>query len=163
MKKIIKQTVILGMLILVNNISFGQISQGGTPYSFKSRLKSTADKDTITLSKEISSIEMPKIRKQVIDSIKQKNLLFEEHQFAYGFNVNIDVKTSSTIDSLDVGLLHRLSIKSDGAKSINLIFKKYILPKGAKLFIYSKNHESIIGAFTSNNNKQSKRLPTLPV
>ena len=47
--------------------------------------------------------------------------------------------------------------------SLNLIFKEYKLPRGSKLFIYSKNGEHIRGAFTSNNNKKSERLPTLPV
>lgn len=163
MKNILKHTMLIAALIFCFKISHGQISQGGTPYSFKSILKSTADKDTITLSKDILSFEMPKIREQVIDSIKQNNTLYKEHQFAYGFSVDIDVKSSATIDSLEVGLLYRLAIKSEGAKSLNLIFKKYRLPKGAKLYIYSKDQHNIIGAFTSNNNKHSERLPTFPV
>ncbi len=54
-KQAIRITVILlGLLLSINTLK-GQISQGEIPYSFKSRLKSTADKDTITLSKKIPS------------------------------------------------------------------------------------------------------------
>ena len=162
MKKILKQTVIFGMLILGHNISFGQISQGGVPYRFKSNFKkSDTSTVSIDLKKSISTTVIPKISEQVIESIKQNNLLYKEHQFAYSFNLDIDVKNSATIDSLDIGLLYHLSIKSEGAKSLNLIFKKYVLPKGAKLFIYSKDKLNIIGAFTSNNNKQSHRLAVI--
>ncbi len=145
------------------DVIWGQISQGGQPYSFKTNLKGFDGKDIVEIKKNIPIITMLPIEEIVFDSIKQNNLLYENYQFAYGFNVSIDVKKSAVVDSLDIGLLYRLSIKSNGAKSINLIFKKYILPRGARLFIYNKNKQYIIGAFTSNNNKQSEKLPTLPV
>ena len=165
MKKIVKQAILLIVLILIQNISFGQISQGGIPYSFQSKSlkKSHTNKSDVDLQKSVPVKTMPKVSTQTINSIKQQNKLQYQEQFAYGFNVDIDIKTSSVIDSLDIGLLYRLSIKSKGAKSINVIFKKYALPKGAKLFIYNEDNQSVLGAFTSSNNKKSERLPTLPV
>ncbi len=162
--KNITKTLFIAIMILNCNILFGQISDGGTPYSFSiNRQKATTSQD-VELSDKIPTFKMPKINKTKIDSIKQSNkLLGANYQFAYGFNVNIDIKTSSVVDSLDIGLLYRLSIKSEKAYSINLIFKKFILPKGAELFIYSTDKEDIKGAFTSVNNKESNRLPTLPV
>ncbi len=163
-KQTIRITVILLGLFLSINTLYGQISQGGTPYSFKSRLKSTADKDTITLSKKIPSIEMPKLKKSQIDSIKEKNKKgLEIFQFAYSFKANIDVKKSAVVDSLESGLLYRLSILSREAHSINLIFKKYHIPPGAKLFLYNQNKNDVKGAFTSNNNKPYKSLALLPI
>ena len=106
---------------------------------------------------------MPEIRKTALDSIIQNNQLFGESQFAYDFTVDIDVKESARVDSIDIGLLYRLAIHSDNAKSINLIFDNYELPHGAKLYLYSFDKQYVLGAFTSNNNKQSKKLPTLPV
>ena len=164
MMRNLKQILILGVLFIGFNNSFGQISQGGTPYSFQSNLKSSSTSTTyIDFQKSIPKTEMPKINEQVIESIKQNNTLFKEHQFAYSFDVDLNIKAIAIIDSLDVGLLYRYSIKSEGAKSLNLIFKKFNLPKGGKLYIYSKDKQNIIGAFTNNNNKKSERLPTLPV
>ncbi len=162
-KSIIK-SVFIAIIILNCNILIGQISDGGTPYSFSINRKKSTTSQKIELSEKIPTIKMPKIDKTKIDSIKQSNkLLGENYQFAYGFNVDINIKTSSVIDSLAIGFLYRLSIESGGAYSINLIFKKYILPKGAKLFIYSTDKENVRGAFTSINNKKCERLPTLPV
>jgi len=142
-------------LITIHNTLYGQMSQGGVPYSFESD----------TFSGEVPVIQMTDIDESTIDSIKTENgtARARPYQFAYGFDVNIDVKDSSRVDSLDIGLLHRLKIVSDGAKSINLIFDKYHIPAGAKLFIYSEDQEDVKGTFTSGNNKESQIFPTLPV
>lgn len=147
----------VAILALSANVVFGQISQGGYPYSFKSDIRLGEDIDSIPV------IRMPEIRKTALDSIIQNNQLFGESQFAYDFTVDIDVKESARVDSIDIGLLYRLAIHSDNAKSINLIFDNYELPHGAKLYLYSVDKQYVLGAFTSNNNKQSKKLPTLPV
>lgn len=63
-------TILVGLVISIDSI-YGQISQGGTPYSFESKLKSTAETDTTTLSKEVPFIEMPRLKKSQIDSIKK--------------------------------------------------------------------------------------------
>lgn len=140
----------------------GQISQGGKPYSFSSTLRDY-NSDTIRLKENLISFEMPKIRESVFDSILQNNMLNNEYQFAYDFHTSINVKEQSTIDSIDVGIIYRLVVKSEGAKSLNLIFDEFSIPRGAKLFIYSKDKKNIIGAFTSNNNNGSRKLPTVPV
>ena len=102
-------------MLFVSSFSFGQISQGGLPYSFSktTKLKSTLLRNSIEES--ISEITMSIIDNSAIDAIKQQNELTETHQFAYSFDVDIDVKKSSTIDSLNIGLLYRLSIKSKDA------------------------------------------------
>lgn len=46
---------------------------------------------------------------------------------------------------------------------INLLFTRYYVPKGAKLFIYNSNRTSKIGAFTEQNNNEYLKLPTAPV
>ena len=44
--------------------------------------------------------------------------------------------------------------------SINLAFSNFYLPPGAKLFVYSKDHSQVLGAFTSKNNIPDKFLGT---
>lgn len=107
---------------------------------------------------------MPKVSQAQIDSIKQKNKKGRQvYQFAYSFDVNIDLKTKSTVDTLNIGVLYRYEIESSDAYSINVIFSEYEVPRGAKLFLYNEGESHIIGAFTSGNNKPSKVLPTVPV
>lgn len=133
---------------------FSQKKKEGSPYSMVVK----------TTKKEIPIISMPSIKQSEIDNIKANNELDgEKFQFAYGFDVNIDVKENAIVDTLKNGLLYRLSIRSKGAKSLNVIFGKYDLPPEAKLYLYSKNHKSIKGVFTNENNKFKKKLAVEPV
>lgn len=107
---------------------------------------------------------MPQLDKKRLDEIKANNeidgTLF---QFAYGFNVNINVQKESTKDSLENGILYRLKIRSTSAKSLNLIFGNYKLPESANLFLYGNNADLSDGAFTKQNNKKNKQLATEPI
>ncbi|MBI4649062.1 MAG: T9SS type A sorting domain-containing protein [Bacteroidia bacterium] len=161
-KRLFSFTMLIIGLLSFNHVS-GQISQGGIPYSFKSNLKRLKT-DSIVLNDTVPVIQMPEIDPAKIDSIKENNKNgLDVFQFAYGFEVSIDLRKSSIIDSLESGLLFRLSIKSTGAFSINVIFKEYNIPPGAKLFLYNKGKKSVKGAFTSNNNIPNKKFPIEPV
>lgn len=157
------QLILLISISLVCKNGFTQISQGGTPYSFDSTIK-TKDGTPIKPRENLSKSVMPKINQTQIDSIIQQNKSgWQVFQFAFSFDVNIDLKTESTVDTLEIGVLYRYEIESSGANSLNVIFSEYNLPKGAKVFIYNIEKEHVIGAFTSDNNKASKILPTIPV
>lgn len=164
MKTLTIKTVTLTLwLMSIVTLTYGQLSQGGTPYSFDSTLVSK-EGNPINPKENLQKMVMPKISQSQIDSIKQKNRSERQvFQFGYSFNVNIDFKKEATIDTLDIGVLYRYEIESSGAYSINVIFSEYEVPRGAKVFIYSFDQEYVIGAFTSNNNKASKILPTIPV
>lgn len=166
MKKMKNLILTIGLtlsLIISLTLTFGQVSQGGTPYSFDKTIN-TKNRKPIKSKEDIQKTIMPTIKPSQIDSIKQRNKSGEEiFQFAYPFDININIKTQSTVDTLEIGVLYRYAIISSGAYSLNIIFGKYEIPRGAKLFIYSLNTEHIIGAFTSNNNNSSKVLATIPV
>ncbi|MBR1992516.1 MAG: T9SS type A sorting domain-containing protein [Bacteroidales bacterium] len=158
-----KRWSILFILFFSYRIVSGQISQGGTPYALQSSMSSESPAHEKCLDKQIRTIITPQVDKHIVDSILLHNKLYEECQFAYGFDANINVTDYGTKDSIQIGTLYRLLLISPGAKSINLIFSKYKVPPGAKLFIYSADGRHIIGAFTSNNNKSCEILPTIPV
>lgn len=154
--------IMLLVIVFIHPYADAQMSQGGVPYSFRPQKANASrgyEQRDLRSQENIPIIEMPALRRGAIDSIKTNY----EGQFAYDFSVNIDVKTSSWVDSISIGEIYRLKIKSSGAKSLNLIFSKYHLPGGAKLFIYSSDKKSLIGAFTSNNNSESGVLPTAPI
>ena len=84
-------------------------------------------------------------------------------RFAKSYQVNIDLKENGLNETIKGGKIWRLSIKSLKAYSINIIFSDYKLPKDAELYIYSSDKQSVIGAFTDENNQDYKSFATSPV
>jgi hypothetical protein len=93
-----------------------------------------------------------------------ENRVKKPFRFAKAFDVDINVKEEGLLEILpNNDRLWRLRIKSPGAYSLNLTFGDYVLPVGAKVFIYNKNKTHTIGAFTEENNSESKMLAIQPV
>ena len=78
-------------------------------------------------------------------------------RFGYPHKVKLTLENAGEWKVLPNGdRLWHLTIACPGAKSINLLYDKYWLPEGAKLFVYSKDKTHTIGAFTSRNNKGTR-------
>ncbi|MCK4990598.1 MAG: hypothetical protein KAS29_08935, partial [Bacteroidales bacterium] len=58
----------------------------------------------------------------------------------------------------DIRVWH-VHVLSPGAYSLGLVFGKYALLPGVKIFVYSPGQQEVKGAFTSENNKTSGVLP----
>ncbi len=149
---------ILTIVILFNtcfcNLLYAQISQGGIPPGL-----------TIKADKKIPRAILP-----VMDNMKllkkyekQIDTPFKKFTFAELIQLKIRPLENGIWDTVGNGRICRYAIQSEGAFSLNLICSKYHLPPGSKLFVYSKNGEHILGAFTSRNNKQNGRLAISPV
>ena len=88
----------------------------------------------------------------------------EALKFAHQFTVNYTPENSGVWSTLDDGTkIWRILISSMGAYSINLIFDRYNLAEGCKLFVYNTDMSDVKGAFTSLNNQPSGVLATAPV
>lgn len=59
--------------------------------------------------------------------------------------------------------LWRLRIVSPGAYSLHLLFDRWVLPKGARLFLYNDRRDQVLGAFTEFNNWRDGTNMTGPV
>ena len=106
---------------------------------------------------------IPIIVMPAIDTIKlQEEDKIEEElgippRFGYKHSVNINLTEVGVWHTLENGdKLCQLIIACPGALSINLLYDKFWLPDGAKLFIYNKNKRHHIGAFTKFNNKGTR-------
>lgn len=131
--------------------TFAQINIGGKPLSYSDN----------KLSKNIVQIVIPKQNNELL----LKNAIINEKkdipwQFGKNIPLLINVKTQATTDNLPNGTLYRLAIKSEDAKSLNLRFSNFKIPKNSKLFIYNKEKNEILGAFTSANNQANKTFAT---
>ncbi len=84
--------------------------------------------------------------------------------FAHQFTTDLTPDNSGTWETKENGdKVWYLEISSPDAYTINLIFDRYNLPDGAKLFIYNEDMSQVIGAFTSANNNKNGILATAPV
>ena len=155
MKSFTKLFIIVFALFSIVNLAQSQISIDKKPLS-----------DYNSLSKIIPSRDMA--------SVDVKKLLVEDNfesqfkdippRFGFPMTVNFGYTNSGTTEILpDGSRIWRLSIKSEGAISINLIFNSFYMPKGATFFVYNKDKSHIIGAFTDINNTSNKLFSTAPV
>jgi len=131
-----------------------QISEGGTPPSFNKMALSTAPEV------RTAPIDVPALLAE--DSIQAK----EGMPFRFGkiFDVDYSIDNSGVWNDLpDGSRIWRLRIQCPGAFSINLVYSRYRLPAGAKLFLYNESRDMVIGAFTERNNKEDGLFATAPI
>src|SRR5690606_81401 len=98
---------------------------------------------------------MPKLDMARISEEDQKDI--EDGlppRFGFPHEVNFNLSNSGIWSSLPNGdRIWQLSIQCSDALSINLLYDKFWLPDGAKLFLYTSDKSHTIGAITSQNNK----------
>lgn len=146
--------IIFGSFFFTNKGS-AQVSQGGEPLAVF-ELKSAVT----------NSVEMPAFAKWMVAeealNDDDNNGKLKPLKFAHPFEVSLHPENSGAWYQAENGWqVWKLSIRSGGAKSLNLIFDEFNLPDNTRLFIF--NNENSIGAFTSYNNKTSGKFATAPV
>jgi hypothetical protein len=151
-------SVLLILFICCQNTIFAQISQGGIPLFLNHTL--------LRSSSVVECIEMPPFN---VDSVKQIDDLNKENmrasfQFAYKFYTRIEKGKQGNRQVLADGTkVWQVSIRSKDAYSINLLFTRFRLPEGGKLFLYNADRSHVIGAFDHKNNSPENILPVRPV
>jgi PKD repeat protein len=153
MRNLVKIMAIL-LFLSIAATGFAQLNQGGTPFSFQ---------NSELLKSKPAGITMPAIDLKRLIAEDSVNDLQKDIPWRFGENmyVDYDMKNSGTWDLLPKGeKIWRLMIKSPGAYTINLTFNNYLLPPGAKLFIYNTDHSHVIGAFTDQNNQADRVFAT---
>ena len=152
----ILSAIIVLILFAFEVPSEAQISHGGRPLPL-----------SITKSDEsLMTVEMPAVNIEEelrLDSLNNSDLR-SGYRFATKFVVDYDRTNSGTqFTTADGTKVWRLRIHSEGAYSINVLFTKYHLPDGARLFLYNPDQTQILGSFTSLNNSENNLLPVAPV
>ncbi len=148
---------ILTGLIFAVNVTVGQISEGGKP------LETNVLKSAGIPVKEMPPVNNTQLVQQYTRTDISEPRLKPVH-FAHAFEVNFTPENSGTwLDAGNGYLVWKLKIRSEGAKSINLIFHNFNLPQGARLFLYNNDQSHLLGAFTSYNNKPSGKFAVSPI
>ena len=137
---------------LLHLSTYAQISQGGSPFSFRHAELGTVIPEVLLPGIDLSAL-------QVEDSIRDVQKL--PYRFGKEINMNLDLNNSGLWQRLPNGdRLWRVQIHAPGAKTINLIYSDFFLPHGASLFLYSPDRQHILGAFTERNNKPYRKFST---
>jgi len=139
--------------ILSANIASAQLSEGGKPLSFDKHFQA---------GKSIKFENMPSFD---IAAMLAEDAINDQSKgpFRFGYNhmVNYNLANSGLWTTLANGdRVWQLGLKSNGALSLNLAFDDFYIPDGAKLFVYTADKKFIIGAFTKQNNDESKKFAT---
>jgi len=144
--------VLFLFFFLVSGTLKSQISQGGTPVSFHSN----------SLKKDIDIRNIPAPDMETIMMEDMENDGFgKAYRIGIIIPVNLNPQNSGTWETLSNGdLLWRLQINMPGAEASNLLFDRFVLPPGAKLFVYTPDQTFTIGAFTEFNNHESGLMAT---
>ena len=133
--------------VLFFSPSFGQLNQGGTPPSFNSNFKNNFQEVNIEPVSQnwIATHEAESDKNGTVQLISRN------------FDTNLNLNNSGNWETKKNGdRIWRLKINAADAQGINTYFNNFFLPQGAKLFIYNPEKTQILGAYTSENNHESK-------
>jgi PKD repeat protein len=137
-----KKTAIIILLVACTLHLQAQISVGGLPPSYKiPATKSTA---------AVASYRLPAIDTSEL-ALHNRETSFPL-RYAVLEEVDLDLKKVGTKSVLDDGsTLWQYRIDSPNGLSLQMIFRKYLIPEGARLFLFDEEYKNVRGAFTNRN------------
>ena len=98
----------------------------------------------------IASYTLPVIDTASLSAYNKEN--YTPLRYAVLEKVDIDLKSVSTRTTLsDGGTIWQYRINSEAGKSVQVIFKKYLVPESAELYLYNDGYVNVKGAFTKSN------------
>lgn len=141
------------------NVATGQISHGGRPLSLQAGVTARLVAPAVDLF-----VEMPSFNKQaVLWRSQQEQTQFKSLEFAHKFFVHLRPDNSGVSFTSGGMKVWRVGVRSKGAYSLNILFSKFRLPAGAKLFVFNADQTEILGSFTQENNSELNLLPLQPI
>jgi hypothetical protein len=133
-----------------------QVSQGGYPLAVEELKSAFSSKNGKMVRMHSFDIQQEILKSAALSS--EKSI-----RFAHGFQVDLTPENSGEWFYVQDYRVWKLTIHSDSALSLGVIFKNYRIPDNARLYVYNQNKETVLGAFTSINNKPYKRFAIHPV
>jgi hypothetical protein len=111
----------------------------------------------------ISTMQMPRLDNRVLQQNDFTNPT-PAQRFSETQTTLITPKTHGIWETIttrnSIKRIWRMTIKSSGAISLNVVFTKFKMPKGGELFIYAPGHKQILGPYTQNNTSPTNKLWT---
>lgn len=145
-------SLILFFLLIGSANLFAQINAGGQPLSNLMQLESS-----------YNTVSLPSVdtKKAIEEDAAVSDLSGIPYRYGLHVNTDLNLNNSGTWETLSDGSrIWRLGIKSEGAKSLNLLYDNFYMPKGAFMFVYDLAKTKVIGAFTEINNNVDGQFAT---
>lgn len=143
---------ILGLLLLiaVSTGIFAQLQFPGTPLGINSQLKAS----------EVMYVLPPPDPLEIEAQLELNRISNSKPlRFALERPVNLSPETHGSWSQVGEARVWHVHVLSPGALSLGVVFGRYELEPGVKLFVSDLSHQKVKGAFTSGNNKNSGVLP----
>lgn len=136
-----------------------QISYGGQPLP----LYAGAEARTLNADKNLF-VEMPAfdVQEALLRS-ESEQMRFKSLEFAHKFYVHLRPDNSGITFTTQNMKVWRVGLRSKNAYSLNILFTKFRLPEGAKVFVYNTDQTEILGSYTHQNNTDLNLLPVQPI
>jgi len=153
-----KGSILLLCWFLFHTVS-GQISHGGTPLPLNANTAARA-----TTPMEELYVEMPTISNHAaLWRSEEGQEKFKSLEFAHKFHVFLRPDNSGSTFYSGNMQVWRVGIRSKGAYSLNILFSKFKIPEGARVFVYNSDQSEILGSYTHLNNTELNLLPIQPI
>jgi len=137
-----KKTALIFLLVAFTVHLPAQISEGGLPPSYKA--PGTKTKATV------ATYSLPAVDTAVLALFNRENRF--PLRYAVLEEVDLDLRKVGTKSLLpDGSTLWQYRIDSPDGLSVQVIFRKYLIPEGARLFLFDEEYSHIRGAFTNRN------------
>jgi len=149
MKLLLKHLFIF-LLLSVQLATHAQLSRGGKPMG-KGILKSSFQWINLENSRAVELLMEEEA--DVLRGIKNR-------RFAREIPVSLNPERDGTWEGLPDGTrIWRIGIRGEGARALGIVFNRYFLEEGARLFLYDPMRKKVLGAYTKMNNKPTAMLP----
>lgn len=155
---ILKSSLLLTFCVIFH-VASGQISHGGRPLPIHAGIGARAVQPNSELFVDMPSFDVgTALRQSQEDQAKLKSLEFAHkfHPFLRPDNAGISFENGNM-------KIWRVGIRSEGAYSLNILFSKFRVPPGAKIFVYNSDQTEILGSYTEKNNTELNMLPVQPI
>ncbi|GAD08200.1 Protease 1 precursor [Porphyromonas crevioricanis] len=170
MKKLPISLLYLGIIFLyslcmVPMQTQAQVSLGGTPKSFVMQRIASAG---FSNSGE-AQVRLLPLNKNIEDLIEQGSWDGENisaRPYVIGDCVRTDIDMASQAEQFrleDGTLVYRLKMKSPEAKAVYPTYSRFLIPKGAKLYVYNPDKSVLHGAYTHESNPLGGSFASMPV
>lgn len=109
--------------------------------------------------------EIPAINNQALIKEDKENIKYnlKSARFAIKRFANISLNKNGSWQKHGDLNVWRIKIKSPGAFSLSLQLEEFLLPPGARMFVYNTDMTEIRGAFSDLNNNEKRQLMIAPV
>ncbi len=153
LKPIMKNIIAIIFFSLLSIQAFAQVSVGGQPLSSRAEF--------------LQETELPSIRlvPPLAAEIEQQDVLAESEgrppRYAVHIPVGLNTSNSGVWTDLKGGdRVWRLRLETPNALATTLLYDEFVIPQGGLVYIYNDDRSSLIGGFSSQNNKDGSTYAT---